>query len=312
MRKPLLFAALCLALAAAAFAAVPNPLLGGDPFILPHQGKYYLYATNHDLGIQVYESTDLKEWRLCDNGRGGFALHRDDTGAKKWFWAPEVYPNGDGFVMYFTREEHISCARAKSPAGPFVEVNRKPMYDAPDFRIDNTLFVDDDGRAYLFFSRFKKGSPAGMEIWGAELEKDRVTLREATLFRCFGADAPWERICGRVSEGPFMLKHDGKYVLTYSANGYTSHDYAVGYAVADSPKGPFRKATENPILRRPAGFVGSGHHSFFRDHAGALRIVFHVHYSAKQIHPRRVLIGTARFEGGRLLIGADFIEPVVK
>ena len=289
-----------------------SPLLAGDPFILLHNGKYYQYGTNHEDGILVYESDDLKEWRLCDNKRHGFALHKSDTSATKWFWAPEVYAFGDKFIMYFTRNEHISCAIAEHPTGPFVEVGKKPMYNAPDFRIDNSLFVDDDGKAYLLFCRFVKGSSNGSEIWMGELENDRVTLREQTIRKCLNANEPWERVQARVSEGPFMLKHNGKYYLTYSANDYQSQDYAIGYAVAETPRGPFQKAKVNPILRRPAGFVGSGHHSFFKDKEGKLRIVFHVHYSTSQIHPRRVIIGTAFFENGKLRIGTDFIQPTVK
>ena len=314
LSKRLLTALLTLVLfpffTASAESTLP-PLTGGDPFILRHDGKYYLYATNHGDGIQVYESDDLREWRLCGNGRGGFALHRSDTSASRWFWAPEVYRAGKGFVMYFTRDERISCARAALPTGPFVEVGGGPMYDAPDNRIDNTLFVDDDGKAYVFFSRFRHRGGQGMEIWGAELDDARLRLREETCFFCLRSDRPWELISGRVTEGPFVLKHGGKYYLTYSANGYLSHDYAVGYAVADHPKGPYRKAAENPILRRPAGWVGSGHHSFFRDADGRLRIVFHVHASAEKIHERRVIIGTARFRGDQLEIGEEFIQPVV-
>ena len=298
-----------------AFSAEPprpsSPLTGGDPFILRYDGKYYAYGTNHGDGILVYESDDLREWRLCDNGRGGFALHRSDTSASRWFWAPEVYRLGDGFVMYFTRDERISCAKSASPTGPFVEVGGGPMYHAPDNRIDNTLFVDDDGKAYVFFSRFRHAGAQGSEIWGAELDEDRLRLRENTCFFCLRAEARWERVRGRVVEGPFVIKHNGKYYLTYSANDYQSKDYAVGYAVADHPRGPYRRAAKNPILRRPAGWVGAGHHSFFRDADGQLRIVFHVHNSATQVHERRVIIGTVSFEGNRLKIGDDFIQPIV-
>ena len=47
-------------------------------------------------------------------------------------------------------------------------------------------------------------------------------------------DQPWE---GLVVEAPFMWTHAGKYYLFYSGNGYTSPEYAVGYAVADSVTG---------------------------------------------------------------------------
>ena len=294
--------------------SVSAPLLAGDPFILLHEGKYYEYGTNHDDGIQVYESDDLTEWRLCENGRGGFALRREDTGGEKWFWAPEVYPQGDGFAMYFTRDLHLCCARAPHPAGPFVEVNRRPLFDMPNEHwIDGSCFVDDGGQAFLYFSRRPQGAP-GSEIWGVELEADRVTLREGSLFCCFGTTEPWELLSGRIRtvEGPFMLKHGGKYYLTYTANHFESHDYAVGYAVSESPRGPFVKAAENPILRRPCGFVGSGHHSFFHDREGRLRIVFHAHYSAEQMFPRRVLIGTADFVEGRLVVADSLVQPTVR
>ena len=290
-----------------------GPLLAGDPFILLHDGLYYAYGTTHDDGILVYVSEDLATWRLCDNGRDGFALRREDTGAQKWFWAPEVYPQGDGFTMYFTRDLHISCARAPHPAGPFVEVGRCPLYDMPNEHwIDDTCFTDDDGQAYIYFSRRPKGAP-GSEIWGAELEDDRASLREGSLFCCFGTTEPWELLSGRIRtvEGPFMLKHEGRYYLTYTANHYESHDYAVGYAVSENPRGPFVKTPDNPILRRPAGFVGSGHHAFFHDKEGGLRIVFHAHFSPEQMFPRRVLIGTAAFREGRLTVDPEILQPVV-
>ena len=36
----------------------------------------------------------------------------------------------------------------------------------------------------------------------------------------------------------------------YSANHYKGENYAVGYATADSPLGPFTKAANNPILEK--------------------------------------------------------------
>jgi beta-xylosidase len=51
------------------------------------------------------------------------------------------------------------------------------------------------------------------------------------------------------------------YYLTYSANNWESPYYGVGYAVADSPLGPWRKFAGNPIVSpNPAiGMYGPGH-----------------------------------------------------
>ncbi|MBR7128411.1 MAG: family 43 glycosylhydrolase [Lentisphaeria bacterium] len=282
-------------------------LFFGDPFILLHNNKYYAYGTNHADGILVYESDDLKNGKLSDNGSNGFAFHKSDSGCEKWFWAPEVYPYGDKFLMYLTCNLRISCAVADSPTGKFVQVNKMPMYaEDKENRIDNSLFIDDDGKAYIYFNRWVQNAS---EVWGAELEKDLVTIKEDTLFHCITPQEKWETIRGRIAEGPFMLKHDGKYYITYSANSYKSPNYAIGYAVADNPKGPFVKAEENPILCQPLNFKGSGHHSFFTDKDGKLRIVFHVHRSNTEINPRYVVIGDVLFENGKMKIGDDFIVP---
>ena len=51
------------------------------------------------------------------------------------------------------------------------------------------------------------------------------------------------------------------YYLTYSANNWETPQYGVGYAVADDPLGPWRKAPNNPILSQDAqiGMYSTGH-----------------------------------------------------
>lgn len=283
-----------------------------DPYILLYNGKYYAYGTNHKDGIKAYESTDLKTWTLVKNERQGLVLHKDDVWGKKWFWAPEVYHINGKFIIYFTAEYRISCAESSSPAGPFVQKVKKPMCEGEP-RIDNSLFIDDDGKAYCFFSRAHDlNEESGSGIWAAELEKDLMTIKPETHFRCLWRTEPWENVKGKIIEGPFVLKHKGKYYLTYSANDCKSHDYAIGYAVADNVKGPYIKIEKQPILHRPQGMVGAGHHSFFTDKTGKLRIVFHVHKNKEKMHPRQMIIGEVYFDNDKMRIKNDFIIPKYK
>ena len=286
-------------------------LTNADPFILFHDGIYYGYGTNHDKGFLVYESTDLKSWKLSDNGRDGFALKQEDIWGEKWYWAPEIYHINGKFLIYFTSDYHISCAEAPTPAGPFIQQEKKPL-SPHEQRIDNHLFIDDDGKGYCFFSRGIDTMGDGSAIWAVEVTDDYMATREDTLFRCVGRTEPWESVQNIIVEGPFVIKHNGKYYLTYSANDYKSHDYAVGYAVADNIKGPYVKAGNNPILHRPANMVGSGHHSFFTDKDGKLRIVFHVHHNETEIHPRHTVIGEVFFDGDEMKIGDEFIVPHIQ
>lgn len=54
-----------------------------------------------------------------------------------------------------------------------------------------------------------------------------------------------------------------RYFLTYSANNFQNEHYGVGYAVADSPLGPWRKSGDNPVLRQDEqqGVYSTGHGS---------------------------------------------------
>lgn len=276
-----------------------------DPFILYHEGVYYAYGTNSDDGIPVYTSHDLVLWKRHST----LALSKDNSYGDKWFWAPEVYykPDNSTFYMFYSAEEHICVATSRSPFGPFTQTVKQPM--RTEKSIDNTLFIDDDGTPYLFFVRFTNGNV----IWSAELESDWMSLKENTLKMCVEATAGWERIQAKVAEGPSVIKRNGVYYLLYSANDYQSQDYGVGYATANSLTDSWRKATENPILRRPnAELVGTGHGAVFKDNEGNLRYVFHAHSDRVTIHPRKMYItGLVIDENGKMKMDqSNIIYPI--
>lgn len=251
-----------------------------DPFILLHEGIYYAYGTHNPRGIEFYTSTDLKKWHY-----GGIALHRDDSYGNKWFWAPEVYQIEGKFYMYYTAEQRICVATADSPEGPFVQAERAPMI-LDEHTIDNTLFIDDDGTPYLFYVHIKNG----FHIKVAELERDYMTIKPNTTTHCIKPTQRWERLEGKVNEGPSIVKHDGLYFIFYSGNGYKSQHYGIGCAVARNIRGPWRKLPENPIFQLPGELVGVGHGAPFYDKAGKMHYVFHAHNSKEKVHPRCMYI----------------------
>jgi len=272
----------------------------GDPFIMLHEGTYYAYGTAEEDGIGVLVSKDLETWEAVSGNR--LALHKQDSWGDRWFWAPEVYHVNGKFYMYYSADEHICVATSDSPLGPFRQARKEPMI-AAEKCIDNSLFIDDDGKPYLFFDRFNDG----LNVWVAELEDDLMTVREETLKKCIHVSQPWEEVWPRVNEGPFVLKHQGKYYMTYSANSYESPFYGIGYATADHVTGPWTKHEGNPILQRPGNLVGVGHSAMFTDKDGVLRIVFHSHQSEAKIHPRIMHISTVTFteENGETVMKID-------
>lgn len=283
----------------------------GDPFIMLWEGTYYAYGTQSDQGIAMYVSDDLLNWHIPAEAKNGIALHRDDVWADRWFWAPEVYHVNGTFCMYYSADEHICVATSDSPFGPFRQQVQKPMIEG-EKAIDNSLFIDDDGKPYLFFDRFNDG----LNIWVAELEENLLEIKPETMVKCIHVSQPWEEIWPRVNEGAFVMKHNGVYYMTYSANSYESPFYGIGFATAPSVKGPWTKYDQNPIFQKPGDLVGVGHSALFTDKEGKLRIVFHAHNSTTRIHPRNMYISTVRFENknrkGIMVVDENFITPVLK
>ena len=256
-------------------------------------------------------SEDLKEWETADT-EDGLALRKGEAWGERWFWAPEVYPVRGRFYMYYTAEEHICAAVADSPLGPFRQEGEQPMLRG-EKSIDNSLFIDEDGKAYLFFDRFNDG----LNIWVAELNDDMLSFQRETMHPCIRVSQEWEEVWPRVNEGAFVLRHKGRYYMTYSANSYESPFYGIGCATAESIKGPWLKYADNPLLQNKEGMVGIGHSAMFTDKEGKLRIVFHSHWSATEIHPRTMHIGYVRFvpqkEGpDKMVIEGPFTNAVYK
>ena len=280
---------------------IPVPL--ADPFILLHDGIYYAYGTHSDNGIEVYSSNDLKTWKYV-----GLALNKSDSWAERWFWAPEIYEVNGKFYMYYSADEHICVAVADSPTGPFIQNKKEPMITEQK-SIDNSLFIDDDGTPYLTFVPFNDGN----NIWIAELEPDLMTVKKETMQPCIHVSQAWEEVWPRVNEGPFILKHDGLYYMTYSANSYESPFYGVGCATATDVMGTWTKYENNPILQNPGNLVGVGHSAMFTDKDGNMRIVYHAHKDKSNIHPRAMHIGTVTFQKvdgvDKMVISKDYITP---
>ena len=282
------------------------PVRLADPFIMLHDDVYYAYGTNSENGIEVYTSDNLKEWQRAPE----LALHKNNSFGNKWFWAPEVYHVNGKFYMYYSAEEHMCVAVSDSPLGPFKQEVQKPMLEG-EKTIDNSLFIDEDGTPYLFFDRFNDG----LNIWVAELEEDLMTLKTETLHPCIHVSQEWEEVWPRVNEGAFVIKHEGVYYMTYSANSYESQFYGIGCATATDIMGEWTKYNDNPLLQKPGNLVGVGHSSLFWDKDGDLRIVFHAHHDETNIHPRKMYIGRLGFkpdgEVDKLYIEQEYEIPVL-
>ena len=265
-----------------------------DPAIFYHEGTYYLYGTGSPSGFLVYSSQDLKTWEGPKGVTNGLALSKEDAFGTRGFWAPHIFSYDNKIYMAYTSNESISIAVSDHPLGPFKQDKKAPL-TAPVRQIDPYVFIDDDGTKYLYHVRVANG---GNRIFVAELEDDFSAIKPETLTQCITATEEWENIENArwtVTEGPSVLKHDGLYYLVYSTNHFRSKDYAVGYAVSESPYGPWDKFEGNPILRREhVNQPGTGHGDFLFGEDG-LYYVLHTHNSDTAVGPRRTALVKAEF-----------------
>ncbi len=190
----------------------------------------------------------------------------------------------------------IGVAVADKPTGPFVDLTNKPVFDPGYPIIDANVFFDTDGKMYLYYSRACYKHPVESEvaewarqkgwyneieeswIYGVELKPDFsgvigepvVQLRPPVSMS--DKQAEWEsrsvtskEVNRRWTEGSVTFKKGDTYYMMYSANYFGGKNYAVGYATAKSPLGPYTKAANNPVLQKnveSGGIVtGTGHNS---------------------------------------------------
>ena len=162
--------------------------------------------------------------------------------------------------------------------------------------IDPHPFVDDNGDKYLFWKIETTPSRIcvmKMENW-LKPDWNTATVLTCSLYYTIedwkSAQAgktvemvPYEDAAILNNEGPAVIKHNGKYYLTYSMNTYVDNSYQVGIAVADNIMGPYRKLTEEEggilLSGATAGsqeISGTGHHSFVTV-GEQVYIVYHRH-----------------------------------
>ena len=269
-----------------------------DPTIFSDNGKFYLTGTRpgSPAGFVMLESTDLKAWQLSATDETGMILKKgDDTYGETGFWAPQIFKDGSDYFMTYTASQHVAIASSQTVNGKYTQSTITSI-DPDVNNIDSYLFKNDDGKYYLYHVRFNKGN----FIWVAEFNMTTGRINKQTLKQCLTKTQAWEATpayeSNVIMEGPTVIKKDGIYYLFYSANHFQSIDYAVGYATATSPMGPWTKHAGNPIIHRSiVGENGSGHGDLFFDEQHNPFYVYHVHQSETTVAPRKTRIVPLEF-----------------
>lgn len=224
-----------------------NPINAHGAGMLFHDGTYYMYGEykvgetvlpecatwecyrTDVTGVSCYSSKDLRNWKF-----EGLALKASDDPshdlhASKVLERPKVVYNAKTgkFVMWAHVESAdyskaaAGVAVADTPVGPFTYLGSFRPNDA--MSRDQTVFIDDDGKAYQFAS-----SENNATMYINELTDDY--LKPTGKFT--------RNFIGESREAPAVFKRGGKYyVLTSGCTGWDPNSAQV--AVADNIMGPW-------------------------------------------------------------------------
>jgi len=227
------------------FTPDPAPFVYGD--------KVYLFTDHDEDGRN--RDFNMKDWMLFsteDMVNWTYLGTQVSTATFKWArqgqraWACQGVERNGKWYWYVccnkaTGGDALAVAVADDPQGPWTDAIGGPLAEGFGF-IDPTVFVDDDGRAYLFWGN--KG------LWYGELNDDMVSFKNGWQEvpgyhdpKCFGelqSKMNWAKgqneMMTQYEEGPWVMKRNGTYYISYPAGGVPEH---MAYSTAPTINGPW-------------------------------------------------------------------------
>lgn len=260
------------------FMAKGNPVVTykylGDPAALVHDGTLYIYA-GHDECPPPQQYYLMNKWCiLSTKDMKTFTEHSYKMQAKSFAWAKgeswasQVIERNGKFYWYVTVEhkdipgKSIGVAVADSPVGPFKDARGSALVTndmTTEYTkigwddIDPTVFIDDDGQAYLIWGN--------TQCYYAKLKENMTELDGPIV----PVDLP------RFTEAPWIHKRGEWYYLSYASE----FPEKICYAMSKSITGPWEY---KGILNELAGNSNTNHQAiiefndewYFIYHNGAI------------------------------------------
>lgn len=208
-----------------------------DPAPMVYNDTVFLYTTHDEDDAEgfkmqdwlLYTSTDMVNW--TDHGvvasLKSFDWVKRDNGA----WAEQVVERNGKFYMYCPIHGNgIGVLVSDSPYGPFKDPLGKPLVWQKEHwdDIDPTVFIDEDEQAYMYW-----GNP---NCYYVKLNEDMISYS--------GDIVKLKETPEHYQEGPWFYKRNGHYYLAFAS---TCCPEGIGYAMSDSPTGPWK--TKGYIMR---------------------------------------------------------------
>ena len=251
-----------------------------DPAPMVYDDTLYLYTT-HDEDKIINDFYTMKNWYVFSTKdmvnweKHGQILSLDDIPwAVDRAWAPQCVERNGKFYFYFPVQSRagvdVGVAVADSPIGPFKDIG-KPLVSQGDWNdIDPTVFIDDDGQAYLYF-----GNP---ELRYVKLNEDMISYDQSVgvvkvpmTQESFGKRGDKTTY----AEGPWFYKRNDIYYMVFAAFRENQGSESFGYSTSTSPTGPWKyggvlMTEEGGVFTNHPGVIDFKGKSYLFYHTGEL------------------------------------------
>ena len=223
-----------------------------DPAPYVYNDTVYLFVDHDEDDAQYFSMKDWLLYTSADMVNWTYKGAQVSTATFSWAkqgdraWAQQaVHKNGKWYwyVCCNTAQggDALAVAVADSPTGPWKDAIGGPLATGWGY-IDPTVFIDDDGKAYLFWGN--KG------LWYGELNDDMISFKDGYKEvpgyhdpKSFGelqSKMNWQKgkneMMTQFEEAPWVTKRNGMYYMSYAAGGVPEY---MGYSTAPTIHGPW-------------------------------------------------------------------------
>lgn len=220
-----------------------------DPAPMVYNGTVYMYAGDDIPGFDFYymtkwrvmSTTDMVNW--TDHGvpisLESFSWARDRA------WAAQCIERNGKFYWYICAQSDkndmsIGVAVSDKPTGPFKDAIGKPLIANGSWsNIDPTVWVDDDGQAYLYWGNgglFYVKLNKDMISYSGEIET--VPLTVETFGGSRGNRGSGVQNKDMFVEGPWFYKRNNLYYMMFAGMGKGGE--SLSYSTSKGPTGPWQ------------------------------------------------------------------------
>ena len=273
----ILIAAILIPLAGLADNPIVQTYYTTDPAPMVYNDTLYLY-TGHDennstnfvmKNWRCFSTTDMVNW----TDHGSPLSLTTFIWAKSDAWAGQCIERNGKFYWYVpvtetaTGSMAIGVAVSDHPTGPFVDALGHPLISRSE--IDPTVFIDDDGQAYLYY-----GNP---DLYYVKLNKDMISYSGSSVkvpltTSGFGTRYNNATRATLFEEAPWLCKRNNLYYMLYAAGGVPEN---IAYSTSTTATGPWVfqdtiMPTQGASFTNHEGIIDFKGHSYFFYHNGAL------------------------------------------